>query len=58
VHRYDAGVAHLGEPTGLLEQPLRFGLLYLRATVEGLDCHGPVELRVVAQVNRAEAAGT
>ena len=55
--RHDAGVAQLGEPAGLLEEPLRLGLRHLGAASEDLDGHGPVELRVVAEVHRAEAAG-
>ena len=36
VHRHDAWVAHLGEPTGLLEQALRLGLLYLARLLRAL----------------------
>ena len=57
VDRHDAGVAQPCEPAGLLEEPLRLGLRHLGAAAEDLDGHGPVELRVVAQVHRAEAAG-
>ena len=55
--RHDAGVAQLREPAGLLEESLRLGLRHLGAAAEDLDGHGPVELRVVAEVHRAEAAG-
>ena len=55
--RHDAGVAQLGEPAGLLEESLGLGLRHLGAAAEHLDGHGPVELRVVAEVHRAEAAG-
>ena len=58
VDRHDAGVAQLREPAGLLEESLRLGLRHLGAAAEDLDGHGPVELRVVAEVNRAEAAGS
>ncbi len=57
VDRHDAGVAQPREPAGLLEEPLCLGLRHLGAAAEDLDGHGPVELRVVAQVHRAEAAG-
>ncbi len=55
--RHDAGVAQLGEPARLLEELLRLGLRHFGAASEDLDGHGPVELRVVAEVHRAEAAG-
>ena len=56
VDRHDAGVAQLGEPSGLLEEPFRLGLRHVGPTAEHLDGHGPVELRVVAEVHGAEAA--
>jgi hypothetical protein len=55
--RHDAGVAQPCEPAGLLEESLRLGLRRLGAAAEDLDGHGPVELRVVAEVHRAVAAG-
>ena len=58
VDRHDAGVAQLGEPAGLLEESLGLGVRHVGAAAEDLDGHGPVELRVVAEVHRAEAAGS
>src|SRR3954453_19483928 len=55
--RHDAGLAQLGEPARLLEELLRLGLRHPGAAPEDLDGHGTVELRVVAEVNRTEAAG-
>ena len=57
VHRHDAGVAQLGEPASFLEESLGLGLRHPGAAAEDLDGHGPVELCVVAEVHRAEAAG-
>ena len=57
VDRHDAGVAQPCEPAGLLEEPLRLGLRHLGAAAEDLDGDGPIELRVVTKVHRAEAAG-
>ena len=58
VDRHDAGMAQLGEPAGLLEKSLGLGLRHVGAAAKDLDGHGPVELRVVAEVHRAEAAGS
>ena len=58
VDRHDAGVAQPGEPAGLLEESLGLGVRHVGAAAEDLDGHGPVELRVVAEVHRAEAAGS
>ena len=55
VDRHDAGMAQLREPAGFLEKSLRPGLRHLGAAAEDLDGHGPVELRVLAEVNRSEA---
>ena len=51
--RHDAGVAQLGESARLLEEPLRLAWPRPGAASEDLDGHGPVELRVVAEVHRA-----
>ena len=58
VDRHDAGVAQPCEPAGLLEEALGLGVRHVGAAAEDLDGHGPVELRVVAEVHRAEAAGS
>ena len=58
VDRHDAGVAQPGEPAGLLEESLGLGVRHVGAAAQDLDGHGPVELRVVAEVHRAEAAGS
>jgi hypothetical protein len=56
--RYDPGVAQPCEPAGLLEKSLRFTSRHLGAAAKHLDGHGPVELRVVAEVHGAEAASS
>ena len=56
--RHDAGMAQLREPAGFLEKSLHAGLRHVGAAAEDLDGDGPVELRVLAEVNRAEAPGS
>ena len=58
VDRHDAGVAQPCEPAGLLEESLGLGVRHVGAAVEDFDRHRPIELRVVAEVYRAEAAGS
>ena len=55
VDRHDAGMAQLREPAGFLEKSLCRGLAHtVGAAAEDLDGHGPIELRVLAEVNRSE----
>src|SRR5262249_51808266 len=58
VDRDDAGMAEPGEAAGLLEESLGCRALLVEAAAKNLDGHGPVELRVVAEVHRAEPAGS
>ena len=58
VDRHDAGVAELREPAGLLEEPLGRGGRHVGAAAMHLDGHWSVKLFVVAEVDRAEAAGS
>ena len=44
VDRHDAGVAQLGEPARLLEEPFGLGCGCPAAGAQHLDGHGPVEL--------------
>jgi hypothetical protein len=56
VDRHDAGVGEPCESACLLEESLGLGVRHVGAAVEDLDRHRPIELRVVAEVYRAEAA--
>ena len=58
VDRHDARVAELREPAGLLEEPISRGGRHMGAAAMHLDGHWSVELLVVAEVDRAETAGS
>ena len=57
VHRHDAGVPEAGKLPRLLQELIARDTLSRRRGVQHLDGHGPVELSIMAEIHRAEAAG-
>ena len=56
MNRNDPGVTQLGEPARLLKELIRLCLRHLRAASEHLDGDGPIELRVMAEIDSAITA--
>ena len=57
VDRDDAGMAQLGEPARFLQRRVGISQRRCGSGAKHLDGHGPIELRVVAEVHFAEPAG-
>ena len=56
MNRNDPGVTQLGEPARLLKEPLPLVRRHIGAASEHLDSDGPIELRVMAQIDNAITA--
>src|SRR5690606_22104870 len=56
VHHHDARVTQLSQPSRLLQRLFILALPSLRLAPQHFNGHGPVELRIVSEINRTEAS--